>query len=66
LSAEEYVAQVIAKKRFDPTLSVQLNRGFVMQGILHNYVSDPECDGKAAFLVWRNPRYDPSGPVRPS
>jgi GNAT superfamily N-acetyltransferase len=66
LSAEEYVAQVIAKRRFDPTLSVQLNRGFVVHGILHNYVRDPECDGKAAFLVWRNPYYDPRQPVRPS
>jgi len=43
-----------ARKRFDPTLSVQLNRGFIVHGILHNYVHDPECDGKAAFLVWRN------------
>jgi GNAT superfamily N-acetyltransferase len=66
LSAEEYVAQVIAGKRFDPTLSVQLKRGFVVHGILHDYVRDPECDGKAAFLVWRNPLHDPRQPVRSS
>jgi GNAT superfamily N-acetyltransferase len=66
LSAEEYVAQVVARKLFDPTLSVQLNRGFVVYGILQNYVHDPECDGKAAFLVWRNPGYDPHQPVMPS
>lgn len=59
MSAEAYVAEVVAGRRFDATLSVQLKQGFVVHGIIQHYVHDPECDGKAAFLVWRNPDYDP-------
>jgi GNAT superfamily N-acetyltransferase len=57
LSVEEYVARVVSGEIFDPTLSVQLKRGFTVHGIIHDYVSDPACDNKAAFLVWHNPDY---------
>ena len=63
MSAEAYVAQVIAGELFDPTVSVQLKRGFTVHGIMHHYVDDPACDGKAALLVWRNPAYDSTLPV---
>jgi len=65
MSAEAYVAQVIAGNLFDPTLSVQLKCGFQVHGIIQHYVDDPACDGKAAFLVWYNPDYG-SVPVLPS
>jgi GNAT superfamily N-acetyltransferase len=55
MSAEEYVAAVIAGHIADPTLSVQLKVGFTVHGIIQHYVDDPACDGKAAFLVWYNP-----------
>ncbi len=57
MSAEEYVARVGSSELFDPTLSVQLKAGFKVHGVIHNYVDDPSCDGKAAFIVWRNPDY---------
>jgi GNAT superfamily N-acetyltransferase len=57
LSVEEYVAKVVAGEMFDPTLSIQLKRGFTVHGIIQNYVDDPSCDGKAAFIVWYNPEY---------
>ena len=57
---EEYVAKIIAGELFDPTVSVQLRCGFTVHGIIHDYVHDPACDGKAAFLVWHNPDYDPT------
>jgi GNAT superfamily N-acetyltransferase len=55
LSAKAYVTRVIAGDLFDPTLSIQLKCGFRVQGIIQHYVDDPECDGKAAFIVWHNP-----------
>jgi GNAT superfamily N-acetyltransferase len=55
LSAEEYVAAVMAGKIVDPTLSVQLKIGFQVLGVIQRYVDDPACDGKAAFIVWYNP-----------
>lgn len=63
MTAEAYVRKVIAAEIWDPTLSVQLKRGFRVHGIIQQYVDDPGCDGKAAFLVWPNPAYDPTRPV---
>jgi GNAT superfamily N-acetyltransferase len=57
MSAETYVANVVAGTIFDPTLSVQLKCGFVVHDIIQHYVDDPACDGKAAFIVWHNPEY---------
>lgn len=62
MSAEAYVAKVIAGELEDPTLSVQLRCGFTVHGIIQHYVDDPACAGKAAFLVWHNPDYDPTRP----
>ena len=58
MSAETYVANVVAGAIFDPTLSVQLKCGFTIHGIMHQYVDDPMCDGKAAFIVWHNSVYE--------
>ena len=57
MSAAEYVQRVIAGDIFDPTLSIQLRRGFHVHGIIQNYVNDPLCDNKAAYIMWRNPDY---------
>ena len=57
LPVEEYVALVVAGRLVDPTLTVQLRCGFRVHGIIQDYVTDPGCDNKAAFIVWRNPGY---------
>lgn len=57
MPVETYVEKVVAGEIFDPTLSVQLKRGFHVHGIIRNYVDDPICDNKAAFIVWNNPDY---------
>ena len=57
MPVEEYVARVIAGQMVDPTLTVQLRCGFRVHGIIQNYVTDPSCDNKAAFIVWDNPDY---------
>jgi GNAT superfamily N-acetyltransferase len=59
LTIEDYVAGVAAGEIFDPTVSVQLKVGFKVHGIIQNYVDDPTCDNKAAFIVWPNPDYRP-------
>lgn len=42
LSVEQYVEEVVAGTRFDPTLSRQLQQGFQTVSILPNYFRDPE------------------------
>jgi GNAT superfamily N-acetyltransferase len=59
MTPEAYVAEVVAGTRFDPTLSIQLRRGFVAMGIIRDYVDDPSCADTAALIVWKNPDYKP-------
>ena len=51
VTAEKYYRQVVAGKRPDPTLSVQLRLGFEARALLPNYVEDPICRGYGVFLV---------------
>lgn len=57
MSAEDYVARVVAGDIFDATLSIQLKRGYIVHGILENYLEDPDCANMAALIVWHNPDY---------
>ena len=57
MTPEDYLRDVTAGKIFDPTLSVQLKRGFKIAGLINDYVDDPGCDDKAALIVWHNPDY---------
>jgi predicted amidohydrolase/GNAT superfamily N-acetyltransferase len=55
-TAEEYVAQVVAKKQSDQVLSFQLRNGFEVIGVLHDYLrGDRESLGYGVHLAWRNP-----------
>lgn len=57
MTVEAYVEQVKAGQIFDPTVSIQMRQGFEIKGIIYDYVDDPSCDNKAAFIVWPNPYY---------
>ena len=52
-----YVAQVVAGKLTDPTLSMQLRNGFEVRGMLENYIEDSNSDNWAALIYWANPEY---------
>ncbi|MFG0273708.1 MAG: GNAT family N-acetyltransferase [Phycisphaerales bacterium] len=55
LTASEYVEAVIAKRIFDPVLTVQLSNGFALRGLIPNYFpSDEASRGYATFLEWLN------------
>ncbi len=63
MTAREYVDEVIAKKLYDPVLTVQVSNGLALQGLIPNYLpSDQESLGYATFLEWRNLDYRP-GPA---
>lgn len=53
MTAAEYVAEVVAGRRRDPTLTFQLNRGFRVIGVVSGYLRhDPESLGWAAVIEW--------------
>ena len=67
LSPEEYVQRVIDGDIRDSVLSFQLREGFVVRGILRNYISDPLSKNLASLVEWLNPDYvesEPSSKIR--
>ncbi|NWF79958.1 MAG: GNAT family N-acetyltransferase [Chloroflexi bacterium] len=52
LSVEAYVAEVVAGRLFDPTLTTQLRNGFAVRGILRGYLGGGELVEDATLLVW--------------
>jgi len=50
LTPESYVALIERGLIFDPTLSKQLRLGFILRGLLRNYISDPESADCAALI----------------
>lgn len=59
--AEEYVRQIENGERSDPVLNFQLREGFVVRGILRDYMDDPGSRNAATLIEWINPDYKPSG-----
>jgi predicted amidohydrolase/GNAT superfamily N-acetyltransferase len=57
MSPQEYVAEVVAGKRKDPTLSFQLRNGLVVLDVVPKYLEDPDSRGFATLLEWLNPEY---------
>jgi hypothetical protein len=57
LTPEQYVAEVVASKRFDPNLSKQLRKGFKVRNLIPNYTEEPRTRDYAAAIVWLNPDY---------
>lgn len=57
LTPEEYVAKVEAGELQDEVLGFQLKEGFVVRGVLRNYIRDPRSKNCATFIDWVNPDY---------
>jgi len=57
LSPQEYVADVVAGRRSDPTLSFQLANGLVVLDVVAEYLPDRDSRDFATLLEWLNPEY---------
>jgi|FLYN01.1.fsa_nt_gi GNAT superfamily N-acetyltransferase len=52
---EQYVADVVAGRRFDRNLSKQLKKGFRVHNVIPNYLQDdPRSAGWGVTIVWEN------------
>lgn len=51
MTAEQYVAELAAGTREDPTISAQLRIGFELRGLIASYITDPVCAGYGIVLV---------------
>ncbi len=58
VSIEDYVADVVAGRRWDTNLSKQLKKGFRVHNIIPNYIMDyPKTLNYAVAIVWDNLNY---------
>lgn len=55
LSVREYAGKVMRGEVFDPTVSVQMKRGFQPRTIIENYAWDQQADHTGMLIVWERP-----------
>jgi len=60
MSLETYAAKVSAGELHDPTLTPQLKNGYVVRGVIHEYLHDELLGNDATLIVWENPDYRPA------
>ena len=58
MSVEEYGARVIAGELTDPTVSLQMKRGFRAERVVRDYVDEPDAGDAGVLIVWDNPDFD--------
>lgn len=61
VSATEYLAKVLRKEIRDPVILAQRANGFVVDGLLTDYLpKDKESRGYAVLMRWHNPNWVPT------
>ncbi|MCA9246016.1 MAG: GNAT family N-acetyltransferase [Planctomycetales bacterium] len=58
MDVNEYVRAVEDRQIRDLVLSFQLREGFVVRGVLNNYIVDPLSRNHATLIEWLNPDYE--------
>ena len=58
MHVSDYGEKVIAGDFKDPTVSMQINRGFRPVRVVTNYVDEPAAGDAGVLLVWENPDYE--------
>lgn len=61
MTAIEYAHRVVAGEIRDLVLSFQLREGFILRGVMSNYLRDPKSKNYASLIEWLNPDYKPVG-----
>ena len=65
MSPQEYAYRVVAGDFRDLVLSFQLREGFILRGVMSNYLKDPRSHNHASLIEWLNPDYQaPTGGSR--
>lgn len=55
LTPKEYGEKVIAREIDDPTVTMQMNRGFEGWSVIEDYLDEPPAGDAAVLIVWKNP-----------
>lgn len=66
MTVREYAGKVMRGEIFDPTVSVQMKRGFKPRAIIENYAWDHEAQHTGLLIVWETPQRHDRPRLRPS
>lgn len=55
MSPKEYGEKVIKREISDPTVTMQMNRGFEAWAVIEEYMDEPTAGNSAVLIVWKNP-----------
>ncbi|MBK6812458.1 MAG: GNAT family N-acetyltransferase [Sandaracinaceae bacterium] len=58
MTPAQYIRAVETGEIRDLVLSFQLREGFIVRGLLRNYIIDPNSKNHATFIEWTNPDYE--------
>jgi len=53
-----YGEKVIAGDIYDPTVSMQMNRGFRAEYVVTDYLDEPPAGDAGVLIIWDNPEYE--------
>ena len=56
MSVHDYAEKVMRGEIFDPTVSVQMRRGFKPCGVIENYAWDAQAEHTGMLIVWEPPK----------
>jgi predicted amidohydrolase/GNAT superfamily N-acetyltransferase len=59
MTPDEYIQAVETGEIKDLVLSFQIREGFIVRGLLKNYITDPNSKDNASLLEWLNPDFVP-------
>jgi hypothetical protein len=57
MTVREYGEKVLTGEIKDPTVTMQMNRGFEAWSVVENYLDEPVAGNAAILIVWKNPEY---------
>lgn len=60
LSVRAYAGKVMRGELFDPTVSMQMRRGFKPRTVIENYAWDRQADHTGMLIVWERPGAAPA------
>ena len=63
MSVHDYAERVVRGEIFDPTVSVQMRRGFKPCGVIENYAWDAQAEHAGMLIVWEPPKVLPPKPL---
>lgn len=55
MTVREYADKVMRRELSDPTVTMQMNRGFTPHALIENYDDYPASGNGAMLIVWNNP-----------